>query len=135
MLSRASRRPLLSLLAALLMAAPLAAGAPPVGGVDHERAAENFLARHGHPGAAPEDLTMVQLVEEECASVSVGAVELLIPRRTFGTPSERERFRGLCAEVLAAQELWLSWVAPAVERDKQLEKDLKAVAGWIARRA
>lgn len=119
---------------ALLLGALLAAPAPaaPSDGFAHEAAAQRFLDRHGRPGATAEDLTIDELVRSEFTPLRLGAFELLVPRRALKTPAERERYRAICARLLEAQALWLSWIEPAAEPDPQVAKDIQVVAKWIA---
>lgn len=128
------RRSLLAL-ALLAPAAPASAPrpdpSPTADGFAHEAAAQRFLARHGHADAGPDTLTIPDLVAQEFTPLRLGAIEVLIPRRSLSTPEERERFQGLCRRLLEAQALWLSWIAPAAKPDPQVEKDRKAVVKWI----
>lgn len=111
-------------------ALPLAA-APAPDSVNFERAAKNFLERHGRAGAEAGDLTLEQLVETEFLAAPLGIFELAIPRRNLATPSEPARFQGLCLNLLDAQDLWLDWARPNDPEVKPVRADLAKVRKWV----
>ena len=83
----------------------------PLGDIDHEKVAKDFLATHGLRDKAPADVAIDELLAQQFVPSRIGIFEVHFP--VAGLESRGGDLKECLAALLDAQEQLLEWTKPS----------------------
>ncbi|MFT4538945.1 MAG: hypothetical protein ACI841_000462 [Planctomycetota bacterium] len=76
-------------------------------------------------------LEMDELLERQFVRARVGLYDLYMHRGTFSERRNAEKFQTVCDTMLAQQQAWLDWMAPARKDLKTVFADIELLREWV----
>ena len=119
-------RPFTAFLA--LSAFPSLAPAAPAPEIPFEKIVKDYLAAQGLDQAAPEQVSVENLLSKRYVHARLGLFEVYFPAAALD--KRAEDLKECAVALLDAQGKWLDWLKPSGPDPKAVRDDLKAVTAW-----